>query len=246
MTHSLDKIKTLSFVEQVLYFKELDSTNTYAKGLAAPPASGLTVICADMQRAGRGRGENSFFSEINGGLYTSLVCYVPDMAGHFSYNRAISLAICDAISNRFEFSPLFIKWPNDIYWQDRKLCGILLETIPVRQTHIIIGFGVNVNLRENDFPHDLRSVATSVLAETGVKIDIHELLYDILVSFWNYCVLSRSDAHDLYTSRLYRVGAQVEINGQKGLFGGVSEDGRLCLKKDDEIEYFMSGTLNYL
>jgi BirA family transcriptional regulator, biotin operon repressor / biotin---[acetyl-CoA-carboxylase] ligase len=246
MTHALDKIKALSFVEQVLHFEELGSTNTYAKQRAELPASGLTVICADVQHAGRGRGDNSFFSEINGGLYASLVCYVPDMAGHFMYNRAISCAICDAIQNRFDSSPLFIKWPNDIYWQDGKLCGILLETVPGRKNHLIIGVGVNVNLRDTDFPRDLRSIATSVMAETGVKIDIHELLYDILALFWNFLALPKADAHAMYSGRLYRVGANVEINGQTGLFSGVSEDGRLCLKKGDETKCFMSGTLKYL
>lgn len=248
MESSLNKIKSLSFVEQLLHFDVLDSTNSYAKDLAALPASGITVICADAQRAGRGRGDNSFFSEIQGGLYASLVCFVPDMTAHFTYNRAISLAICDAVQNRFEFSPLFIKWPNDIYWQDRKLCGILLETIPGRQNHIIIGLGVNVNLQGRDFPHDLRDTATSVLAETGVRIDIHELLYDILTLFWNYCVLPGADTHALYAERLYRPGASVEINGRKGLFAGVCEDGRLCLKMgaDAETEHMMSGTLKYL
>jgi BirA family transcriptional regulator, biotin operon repressor / biotin---[acetyl-CoA-carboxylase] ligase len=248
MESSLNKIRSLSFVEQLFHFEVLDSTNTYARELAALPASGLALICADTQRAGRGRGDNTFFSTINGGLYASLVCFVQDLTAHFTYNRAISLAICDAIQNRFEFSPLFIKWPNDIYWQDRKLGGILLETIAGRQNHIVIGLGINVNLRGDDFPHDLRNIATSIFAETGVKIDIHELLYDVLTLFWSYCVLPGADAHALYAQRLYRPGASVEINGHKGLFAGVKEDGRLCLNRgaDAETEYVMSGTLKYL
>ena len=231
---------------RLLHFDSIDSTNTYAKGLAPLPASGVTVICADTQRSGRGRGNNSFFSEAKGGLFSSLVCVIPDIGAHFSYNRAISLSICDAIQNRFRASPLFIKWPNDLYWGDKKLCGILLETIPGRQNHIIIGFGINVNLRDDDFPLDLRAIATSVLAETGMTIDIHELLYDILTLFWKYRVLAAAAAHPLYSERLYRVGASVEINGQNGLFAGVLEDGRLCLKTGDKAAYFVSGTLRYL
>jgi BirA family transcriptional regulator, biotin operon repressor / biotin---[acetyl-CoA-carboxylase] ligase len=246
MDSSLHKIKSLSFIEQLLHFESLDSTNTFAKELAALPASGLTVICADRQRAGRGRGDNSFFSDAAGGLWASLVCFVQDIGAHFSYNRAISLAICDAIQNRFESCPLFIKWPNDIYWQDKKLCGILLETVPGRQTHIIIGFGINVNLEAGDFPDDLRNIATSILAETGLSVDIHDLLYDILTLFWNYCILPRAEVHTLYCDRLYRPGAAVEINGEKGIFSGVLEDGRLCLKKGAETGYVMSGTLRYL
>jgi BirA family biotin operon repressor/biotin-[acetyl-CoA-carboxylase] ligase len=246
MESSLNKIKSLSFVQQVLHFEAIDSTNSYAKELAALPDSGLTVIFADVQRAGRGRGGNSFFSSVRGGLFASIVCFVPDIAAHFVYNRAISLSICDAVQNRFDSSPLSIKWPNDIYWQDKKLCGILLETVSGRQNHIVIGFGINVNLHSGDFPHDLRDIATSVLIETGEIIDIHELLYDILTLFWNYCILPKAEVHSLYCEHLYRIGSSVEINGHKGLFDGVLQDGRLCLKKGAETEYVMSGTLRYL
>jgi BirA family biotin operon repressor/biotin-[acetyl-CoA-carboxylase] ligase len=246
MESSLNKIKSLSFVQQVLHFESLDSTNTYAKELASLPDSGLTVICADVQAAGRGRGDNSFFSGVRGGLFTSIVCFVPDIAAHFVYNRAISLSICDAVQNRFDSSPLFIKWPNDIYWQDKKLCGILLETVSGRKNHIVIGFGINVNLKSSDFPHDIRDIATSVLIETGVIIDINELLYDILTLFWNYCILPAAKVHSLYCEHLYRIGAPVEINGHRGLFDGVLQDGRLCLKNGTETEHMVSGTLKYL
>jgi BirA family transcriptional regulator, biotin operon repressor / biotin---[acetyl-CoA-carboxylase] ligase len=246
MDSSLAKIRSLSFVEQLIHLDSIDSTNTFAKELAALPACGLAVICADTQRAGRGRGDNSFYSEARGGLLTSLVSFVPDIGKHFSFNRAISLAICDAIQNRFEFSPLFIKWPNDIYWQDKKLCGTLLETIPGRQNHIIIGFGVNVNLQPGDFPPTLRHVATSVLIETGITVDIHELLHDILTLYWNYCAFPKAEVHALYSERLYRVGATVEINGQKGLFTGVLEDGSLCLKSGHDLVTVMSGSMRFL
>jgi BirA family biotin operon repressor/biotin-[acetyl-CoA-carboxylase] ligase len=242
---SPDKIKALSFVEQLIQLETTDSTNTYAKGLAALPASGCAVICADTQMAGRGRGDNVFFSRVRGGLYASIVCFVQDIADHFACNRAMSLAICDSIQNRFESCPLFIKWPNDIYWQDRKVCGILLETIPGQRNHIVIGIGVNVNLKPDDFPHELRNTATSILIETGMTIDIHDLLYDILTLFWNYGVLPRSEVHSLYCDRLYKPGAAVEINGQKGTFAGVREDGCLCLKKVAEMVYLVSGTLRY-
>jgi BirA family biotin operon repressor/biotin-[acetyl-CoA-carboxylase] ligase len=246
MNSSLNKIKSLSFVEQLLHFDALDSTNTFAKDLAALPTSGLAVVCADTQRAGRGRGENPFFSEVNGGLFASIACFVPDISAHFTYNRAISLAISDSIQNRFDACPLFIKWPNDIYWQDKKLCGILLETVPGRHNHLIIGFGINVNLQNNDFPHNLRDIATSVKIETGMTIDIHELLYDILTLFWNYCVLPGAEVHSLYCDRLYKFGASVEINNRRGLFAGVREDGCLCLKRGADTEYMVSGTLKYL
>ena len=245
MNPSLNKIKSLSFVEQLIHLDATDSTNTFAKDLAALPASGLTVICADTQRAGRGRADNSFFSEAKGGLFASLVCFVADIRDHFICNRAISLAICDAVQNRFESSPLFIKWPNDIYWQDKKLCGILLETIPNRFNHIIIGLGINVNLRDSDLPPDLMRKATSVLAETGVTIDIHELLFDILTLYWSYCVLPKAELHPLYSERLYRVGASVEINGQKGVFDGVFDDGRLRLKTGTDTVAVASGSMRF-
>jgi BirA family transcriptional regulator, biotin operon repressor / biotin---[acetyl-CoA-carboxylase] ligase len=246
MNVSLEKIRRLPFIENLYYFETVDSTNNFAKRLSLLPASGFTVICADVQSSGRGRGDNTFFSEVKGGLFVSIVCTIPDITAHFTYNRAISLAIFDAINFLFPNAPLFIKWPNDIYWQDKKLCGILLEPVPSNPHHLVIGFGINVNLHSSRFPRDIRDSATSILDKTGTTPDIHDLLYDIVKRFRGYQSIDSAGSHLLYVRRLYKPGKFIEIGGRRGIFDGVAEDGRLVLKTKSETEYITSGTVRFL
>jgi len=243
---TFNRIRSIPFVSTCFYFDELDSTNTYAKTVASLSGNKLTVIVAGRQTAGRGQRSNSFFSHVNGGLFATFICPVPDIAQHFVYNRALSLAIVTSLQNRFPKAPLYIKWPNDIYWSTKKICGILLESLPVYKNHIALGFGINVNIPIALFPCELLAIATSVLQETNSEIDIMELLYDILILFDNYAKQPVQTVHALYKKKLYRLGASIEINDAKGLFTGVLEDGKLCLETKTGITYHVSGTMRFV
>jgi BirA family transcriptional regulator, biotin operon repressor / biotin---[acetyl-CoA-carboxylase] ligase len=225
----LAKIRALPFVEHFYHFDVIESTNTFAKDLPAWPDKGIAIVWADRQTAGRGQRQNTFFSEVKGGLYTSVVCPIGDLATHFSFNRAMSLAIFDGIKAIAPTAPLAIKWPNDVYWDDRKICGILLETVPSRPGFIVIGFGVNVNIPATTFPPDVRGIATSLLLETKKRQAIGGLLCAILKRFWKYLPLDPGAAHLLYANRLYKKGSFCEVHGTKGVFTGVLEDGRMKL-----------------
>jgi BirA family biotin operon repressor/biotin-[acetyl-CoA-carboxylase] ligase len=241
----MDRIKSLPFVEKVFRFESIDSTNTFAKSLDTLPKQGIYVVCADRQSAGRGQRDNSFFSEILKNLFVSIVCPLPDLARHFSFNRSISCAICDAIESCVPGAVLSIKWPNDIYLRDRKLAGILLETTG-RSSHIIIGFGINCNVKREQFPSDIRDMATSLSIETGRLWEPSELLHAILGRFWDNCRLDASSVHRRYVAKLYKIGSKAVIEGRAGIFEGVLEDGRLCLAVDGRTLYFMSGPMRFI
>jgi BirA family transcriptional regulator, biotin operon repressor / biotin---[acetyl-CoA-carboxylase] ligase len=245
MSTSLDKIKKLSFVEKLYHFKSIESTNTYAKTLKDLPKDGIVVVCADRQTAGRGQRQNTFFSEAKGGVFASIVCPLADISSHFIVNRAISLAIYDAVKTTCPSARLSIKWPNDIYWGDKKLCGILLENISQSSRHIVAGFGINVNIALKTFPEDIRDIATSLLIETGKKHSEIVFLGKILDWFWKYLPLDTAAAHLLYASRLYKTGMDCEVNGQKGVFEGVLEDGRMQLRAGDREILFSSGPVRF-
>lgn len=235
---------SLSFVEKVYHFQSIDSTNTFAKSLACLPVKGICVITADRQTAGRGQRDNTFFSDTDGGLYASIVYPISDINSHFMYNRAISLAICHAIDSK---APLVrIKWPNDIYWSDRKACGILLESLPRSTRHIVVGFGINVNIAREQFPQSIREIATSLMIETGHEFDCAALLCDICRLFYEYLKLPVAEAHEMYRKRLYRLGQNITINGRTGIFQDVLQDGRLCLESDDALSPISSGTMQFI
>jgi biotin-(acetyl-CoA carboxylase) ligase len=92
-----------------------------------------------------------------------------------------------------------------------------------------VGFGINVNIDHKTFPRDLQDIATSLLIETNKKHSVYVLLRKILERFWKYHSLDPAAAHLLYANRLYKTGSGCEVNGTKGVFIGVLEDGRMRL-----------------
>jgi BirA family biotin operon repressor/biotin-[acetyl-CoA-carboxylase] ligase len=240
---------SLPFIEKVYHFQSIDSTNTFAKGLEYLPVKGLCIIAADRQTAGRGQRENHFFSDINGGLYVSIVCPISDITSHFVYNRSISLAICHAVEDKVPLSPhspIRIKWPNDIYWSDKKLCGILLESLPRSSRHLVVGFGINVNITREQFPPEIRERATSMMIETGQRFDCAALLCHICRLFQEYLLLPGGEAHDLYRNHLYGKGRRIAINGHSGIFQDVLEDGRLCVESNTLKAPISSGSIQFI
>jgi biotin-(acetyl-CoA carboxylase) ligase len=178
-------------------------------------------------------------------LYASVVCPISDLASHFTYNRAVSLAIYDAVKALAPKSPLSIKWPNDIYWGDRKLCGILLETVPAHPGVIVIGFGINVNIARLDFPPDIRGSATSVLIETRKRHAPGGLLCVILERFRQYLSVPAEAAHMLYANRLYKMGAPCAAGGNRGTFAGVYPDGRMRLQQGESELLLTTGPVRF-
>ena len=241
---NMNDISRLGFVEKLFSFPSIDSTNTFAQQLDSFPQTGISVVVAGRQTMGRGQRGNSFFSG-EGGLYASIVCPISDITLHFSCNRAISLAIYDAVKARCPGAPLFIKWPNDIFWSHKKLCGILLESLARSSSHLVVGFGINVNTAADAFPPFINN-ATSMMMETGKIFDIPDLLGAICRLFQQYRSMSVPKAHKRYCRRLYRRGSLVCINGQRGIFETVYEDGRLGLNIGREVNAVSSGPMEFV
>ena len=138
-----------------IHLDEIDSTNTYLKNLPRDTNQPYVAVRADYQTAGRGQRGNTWHSARGENLLCSIRHHPtflrPDQ--QFILSQLIALAIHDTLSGLLPDANehLRIKWPNDIYWDDRKLCGILIE-YELSGTAIeqaIIGFGVNVN--QSDF-----------------------------------------------------------------------------------------------
>ncbi|MFP4163459.1 MAG: biotin--[acetyl-CoA-carboxylase] ligase [Chitinispirillaceae bacterium] len=236
----------LAFVERFYSFNEIDSTNEYARKLKHCPQKGIYVIQAEKQNAGRGRRGNSFFSVHEGGLWVSLITPVKSISEHFIHNRAISIAICETLRKTDRTRNVKIKWPNDIYWGDRKIAGILLETVPVSSKALIVGFGLNVNIPLESFPPILQQSATSLLNETGKRHSPSELLRSILRHYYHCCSADQRNMHGFYCSYLYKPSKRVTLDDLTGDLEKVEQDGRIVIRTDDGLEKFTSGTLRFL
>ncbi|HUL58775.1 MAG TPA: biotin--[acetyl-CoA-carboxylase] ligase [Anaeromyxobacteraceae bacterium] len=156
-------------VGQTLHcFEEVGSTNDVAKELAEEGAAHGEVVVAEAQSSGRGRRGRPWASPPRRNVYLSVILR-PDLppARAPELTLVASLAVCDAL--RHAGVDAGIKWPNDVLASGKKIAGILTELSaePDKVHWVVVGAGVNVNARLEDFPEELRGEATSVLLERG-------------------------------------------------------------------------------
>ena len=198
----------------LIHLPSVDSTNTYAKEhlSKSTPIDG-TVILADEQYAGRGQAGNIWQSTPDENLTFSII-YKTDFlpaAAQFGLNMAISLGISTAVAEIIgqqgrQHMNVSIKWPNDIYIDDKKVSGILIEnTISgMYLKHSIIGIGLNVN--QQDFAELTR--ATSLRRELDKSMERISVLKEVLAAIERYFFLLKEGKTTLlksaYISHLYR------------------------------------------
>lgn len=147
-----------SFGKPHHHFDEIDSTNERARELAIDGAGGGTVVTASSQTAGRGRHGRRWVAPPDQALLYSAILR-PLTLRHLMLPLAVPIAVCEACEEVAKVECL-IKWPNDIWAEERKLAGVLIEARPPEWA--VIGVGVNVSIAEGDFPEDLRWPATSL------------------------------------------------------------------------------------
>jgi BirA family transcriptional regulator, biotin operon repressor / biotin---[acetyl-CoA-carboxylase] ligase len=161
-------LNTHDLGRELHWYEEIGSTNDVAKDLAEAGAEDGEVVVAEAQTAGRGRRGREWVSPPRKNLYFSVVLR-PDLppARAPELTMVASIAICDAL--RQAGVEAGIKWPNDVLASGKKIAGILTELAaePDRVHWVVIGVGVNVNARTEDFPPALRDQATSILVERG-------------------------------------------------------------------------------
>lgn len=142
----------------VIHYTETDSTNTQAKRLInSGNANETLLVTAERQTAGRGRQGKTFYSPAQTGIYMSLVVHPNTMLQNaVTATTAASVAVCRAIERLTDIQPQ-IKWVNDVYVNDKKICGILTEAVSDFElglvTSVIVGIGINI--KTNDFPDDV-------------------------------------------------------------------------------------------
>ena len=174
----------------ITHLEEIDSTNAYALRNFAD-LKDQTLIIADRQTKGRGRRGRSWISPANENLYASFVIKdFPFPVSHASWIG--SLATLECLKIFASVLKFWLKWPNDIFCDSRKIAGLLSEVKTDnhnRPLGIIIGIGVNLNMR-NDLLEAIDQPATSVLAETGIPVNIGnfaEALAISLSTLYNTC-----------------------------------------------------------
>lgn len=159
---------------KTIHFETIDSTNTYLKE-NYEKLDNFTFVSADFQSAGRGRNNRNWKSEKGENLLFSLLIKDKALIDKFS---SLSVISAFSIIKALNLEHLSIKWPNDIYYKDSKLCGILLEAVTRNEIEcLIIGIGLNVNQRE--FVGEYKRTPTSLYQITNQIYDIKQLKQSI-------------------------------------------------------------------
>lgn len=214
-----------------MFISSTHSTNTLLKELIAkgtPPE----CIYAGYQTAGRGQTGNSWESEADKNLLCSIL--LPPNKNLYFLNIAVSVAILRIIDE-----PLTIKWPNDIYWQDKKLAGILLENaiVGAEIKYSIAGIGLNVNqtVFVSDAPNPV-----SLKQITGKTYDIDQLMKDLFEAV--KAVLNEPEERiwSKYKDHLYRREGFWPYEDQNGRFEAQIKDvlptGEIILQDENNKE----------
>ncbi|QTE35170.1 biotin--[acetyl-CoA-carboxylase] ligase [Mucilaginibacter gossypii] len=213
--------------QNLVTIKQVDSTNSFLKNLLSnsKPVPEGTVIMAEEQYAGRGQQQNTWHSEPGKNLTFSILLkprFLP-VEAQFDLNRAASLSVYDALHPLLG-DRLKIKWPNDIYYGDRKLGGMLIEnTIQGAQLKdSVIGIGLNIN--QENFPPGA-SNATSVKQILQKDYDLTLLLSEICKKLEVYYLKLKAGQIDFvrnsYLSRLYWLNEVKSFESNGRVFNGI-------------------------
>lgn len=240
--------------KEIVYKETTGSTNADVRRMAEDGAENGLLVVADAQTSGKGRRGRQWESEKGTNLYFSMLLkpdIAPDKASMITLVAAYSVAKVIKKNTGLDAK---IKWPNDIVVGKKKVCGILTEMNMERDYihHIVVGIGINVN--EEEFPDEIRDMATSLKKEVGRIVSRANLLCDILLQFEKdySAFLAAEDLKpfiDDYNKMLVNKGALVKVLDPKGEFsgiaGGINEEGMLIVfKENGQIEKVYAGEVS--
>lgn len=218
----------MSFGAPHRHFRVTDSTNARARELVEAGAPHGTVVTAAEQTAGRGRQGRVWTAPAGKGLLYSAVLRPLDER-HLLLPLSVPLAVCDAAETLRPGVECAVKWPNDVWLDERKLAGILIEAKP-QDGWAVIGVGLNLAVAEEEFPDELRWPAISLGG--GVEPEDARRALDRALERW--VDAPREEALDAWRSRDALRGREVSWDGGSGVADGIEDSGDLIVVAGDD------------
>ena len=231
---------------KTIHFETIDSTNTYLKE-NYEKLDNFTFVSADFQSAGRGRNNRNWKSEKGENLLFSLLIKDKALIDKFS---SLSVISAFSIIKALNLEHLSIKWPNDIYYKDSKLCGILLEAVTRNEIEcLIIGIGLNVNQRE--FVGEYKRTPTSLYQITNQTQDMRILKDKVFNQLYNdfmkvkegYDFYNDIKEYDYLKDREVYAETNNVVNQIKVL--GIDSDYSLKVLQDNKTYNLSSGEVTF-
>lgn len=229
-------------------FKTLESTNKTAKEMAISNAEHGTIVITETQTAGRGRFGRSFYSPSGGGLYISFVLK-PEII-NFTTPETVTVyaavCVCRVIENICGLKA-GIKWVNDIFYEGKKVCGILTEGVTDLESQsmqwLALGIGINIYTPTGGFPDNIKNTAGALYHEGYTPPVKNKIAAALIKEIMN---TPKNEAHifDEYKNRLIMLSKTISVTSKDGVYSakavGVTNRGHLIVKKDngDTLELF--------
>ncbi len=234
-------------------FDEIDSTNTLLKKYASEGVCEGKAVVSKYQSAGRGRFQRSFYSPNDTGIYFSLLLRPKLDSDKISLITTIAaIAVSNAIEKVFSKNAT-IKWVNDVFIKDKKVCGILTEAnFSLENSQIdsiIVGIGINIYKPKGDFPNEIRETAGYIL-ENQIENARNKIVAHTLNEFLE--IFNEFDKEKIskeYKDRSFIIGKEVYLLKQnekiKVLVLDINKENQLVIKHDDgAIENLNSGEIS--
>lgn len=242
--------------KRIICLEETDSTNNVTFRLAEEGTAEGTVVIADAQSQGKGRLGRSWASPKGVNLYCSVVLrpsMPPVAASQLTFLSVVAVARAIELSTSLK---AWIKWPNDILINGRKIAGLLNEMSAETEkvNFVVLGIGININMRQDQFPTDLRHPASSLYIESGAELDrnrfIRTLLKELDDLYDVYLQRGYGPVREEWLSRSQLYGRKARIDCQDrtmtGIIKGIDDMGALLLDLDGREERILSGDVTLL
>ena len=229
------------------YYPCLDSTNEEAERQFYQKLQPPFAIISSKQTKGRGRLGRQWQSQKSTNLYCSIL-FAPNIAPEKlqKFTLWAGLEVCKALQKYISDSDLKIKWPNDLYYRERKLSGMLTEAkIDTDRMHtIVFGIGINVNSSAKTMPQSIQSIATSLKEITGGTISLNQIAIAVIAAViraYSICMNPEESTklpiqwQDYDYLKNKRVELMQNHKTIKGTVLGINDDGALLLKTDADV-----------
>ena len=230
---------------RIFRFSEIDSTSDFLK--RKDDKKNYDLAIAEIQTCGRGRRGNNWVSQKGMALFSFLLKVEEDISIE-EYSKlplVTGIAVLNGLK-RIENLDFKFKWTNDIYLEDKKICGILVEKI---QDFFVIGIGININ---NSLEGAVADIATALTISTGKKYIVEDIIFTVLDEFkkqykrflcgeWNFILEEINNKNYLKNKEITLVGNNWEI---KGIAGDIASDGRLEIVTEKEKMFANIGEIH--
>jgi BirA family biotin operon repressor/biotin-[acetyl-CoA-carboxylase] ligase len=226
----------------------LTSTNTLAKGMLT--GRGKLILAANSQTAGRGRRGRSFFSPPGSGLYFSMAMAWEREEPPVLVTTMAAVAVARVLERELEVQA-GIKWVNDLYWQGKKIGGILTEAVTGLEsgltTSLVTGIGLNLTEPEGGYPGRLSRTAGPLL-QAGARVDRNRLIA-LIANEQGQLIQQLPDRSwlDFYRDRCFILGHKVRLDtGQIIIPHAISDEGALLYREGGQVRSLATGEVSIL